>query len=208
MADRAVFFIDGNKWFHSLKDSGVHDRGRLDYAKICRKLAGPRDWIATLYFIGALKHYHRDQPQQRRFLSQLQKQDERISVHYGRIEDNPVRNELAVEVRDLLRRHAVPHDLRVDLEQAITRHQHVSTLKEKATDVLLAVEMCRAAWEDELDAAYLMAADGDYTPAVTFVRNLGKKVFAASPAECAALRHSASSYLPLRTGWFADCYKD
>jgi hypothetical protein len=42
MADRGVVFIDGNNWFHSLKTAGVTDKFRLDYAKISRKLLGPR----------------------------------------------------------------------------------------------------------------------------------------------------------------------
>ena len=38
MGDRAVVFIDGNNWFHSLKNLGVADRGRLNYGKISKKL--------------------------------------------------------------------------------------------------------------------------------------------------------------------------
>ena len=206
MTDRAILFVDGNNWFHSLKGAGLSDLGRLDYTKISRKLVGPRQWVVTRYFIGALKHYHHHHGDQRRFLSQLKAQDERISIHYGRIEDKPVRNALAAEVRDLLHRHTVPIDLRTDLEDAVQRHRHVTLLKEKATDVLLAVDLCRAAWEDELDAAYLLSADGDYTPAVSFDLNMGKKIYAASPADCAALRNTASAYIPLHPAWFGDCY--
>ena len=50
--DRAIVFIDGNNWYHGLKASGVRDLGRLDYARISRKLAGPRLWTATRYYIG------------------------------------------------------------------------------------------------------------------------------------------------------------
>ena len=41
MPDRAVVFIDGNNWYHSIKDAGIEDLGRLDYGKISRKLLGP-----------------------------------------------------------------------------------------------------------------------------------------------------------------------
>jgi hypothetical protein len=29
--DRALLFVDGNNWYHSLKEIGVRDRSRLDY---------------------------------------------------------------------------------------------------------------------------------------------------------------------------------
>jgi uncharacterized LabA/DUF88 family protein len=40
--------------------------------------------------------------------------------------------------------------------------------------------MVRMADRNEYDVAYLLAADGDYTPAVEAVMGAGKKVFAAS----------------------------
>jgi hypothetical protein len=42
MSDRAILFIDGNNWYHSLKRNGVGAIGDLDYAKISQKLLGPR----------------------------------------------------------------------------------------------------------------------------------------------------------------------
>lgn len=74
MADRALVFIDGNNWYHYLKQVGVEDRFQLDYAKISKKLLGPREWVGTRYYIGRV-----DQRQgailyadQRRFVASLQ----------------------------------------------------------------------------------------------------------------------------------------
>ena len=48
VSDRAIVFIDGNNFYHALKAIGVADLGRLDYAKISAKIAGPaREWRAT-----------------------------------------------------------------------------------------------------------------------------------------------------------------
>jgi hypothetical protein len=58
MRDRAVVFIDGNNWYHGLGTVGVRDRARLDYKKICAKLLGPREWIATRYYIGQVNQKH------------------------------------------------------------------------------------------------------------------------------------------------------
>ena len=51
MSDRAVLFVDGNNWYHSLTAIGLADLGRLDYSKISTKLLGPRTWVATRYYI-------------------------------------------------------------------------------------------------------------------------------------------------------------
>jgi len=55
MPDRAVVFVDGNNWYHSLKNSGISSLGRLNYAKVTVKLLGPRQWIATRYYVGQVR---------------------------------------------------------------------------------------------------------------------------------------------------------
>ena len=60
---------------------------------------------------------------------------------------------------------------------------------------------------DVYDAAYLLTADADYTPAVAEVRNLGKKVYAASPVSGAQLAKAVNSFIHLRSDWFDDCYQ-
>ena len=82
----------------------------------------------------------------------------------------------------------------------------VSILKEKAADVYLAVDMYRLAVNNEYDTAYLLSSDGDFTPAVTAVRELGKKVFCASPLPSYALKNHANTFITLQKDWFKDCY--
>jgi uncharacterized LabA/DUF88 family protein len=208
MADRAALFIDGNNWYHSLKGSGVHRLRELDYGLISKKLAGPRNWIATRYYIGALKHYHRGEKEQRRFLASIQNDDSRIQVRLGRIEDQPKRNRLAVELREFLGRNpGLPESVQQELEEMASRNALVSLLKEKAADVLLAVDMCHMAVQDQYDAAYILSADGDFTPAVELVRETGKKIYAVSATDCAALRNSADAYISVDRAWFDDCYR-
>lgn len=52
---RAVVFIDGNNWYHSLRDVGLADVGRLDYGAVSRKPIGPRRWVGTRYYIGQVR---------------------------------------------------------------------------------------------------------------------------------------------------------
>lgn len=73
MTDRAILFIDGNNWYHSLKETRVPDLIHLDYEKISRKLVGPREWLGTRYYIGRV--HQQGNPHlyagQRRFLGKL-----------------------------------------------------------------------------------------------------------------------------------------
>ena len=207
MPDRAILFIDGNNWYHACKEVGVSNLARLDYALISRKLVGPREWLGTRYYIGALKHAHGGYKEQRQFLSRIQNADPRITPHYGRIEERPYKNELASVLAEYLATTpGIDPGLQRDLGAMAAQYQKVSILKEKAADVMLAVEMSRMAWRDEFDAAYLLSADGDFTPAVEAVREQGKKVFAVSPLPCSALKGKVNAFILVPKEWFDDCY--
>ncbi len=78
---------------------------------------------------------------------------------------------------------------------------------EKAVDVMLAVDLVTFAERNEFDSAYLLSADGDFTPAVTAAQRLGKKVYAASPSQGAQLAAAVTAYIPLTREWFDDCYR-
>jgi uncharacterized LabA/DUF88 family protein len=58
----------------------------------------------------------------------------------------------------------------------------------------------------ENDAAYLLSADGDLTPAVQEVRSLHKKVFIASAASGAQLAAVANAFIRVDASWLADCW--
>ena len=210
MASRAIVFIDGNNWYHSLRDLGLERLGRLDYGKISRKLVGPRDWVETRYYIGQV-------PQtgnaflcaaQRRFLASLCATDRRISAHLGRLEvrpvDDPAANELLRYLATLRTR--IDPGVYHDLIRIGNSHQKATALVEKAVDVMLAVDMVVMAVRGQFDAAYLLSADGDFTPAVRAVRECGLRIYATSPAAGAQLAGAANSFIRLKREWFDDCY--
>ena len=66
--------------------------------------------------------------------------------------------------------------------------------------------MYRMAKQDDFEAAYLLSADGDFSPVVEAVKELGKKVYVASPGFSSALRSVADAFIPLRKEWFQDCH--
>jgi len=208
--DRGVVFIDGNNWFHCLKEANVEDRFQLDYSKISQKLLGPRIWIGTRYYIGRVDNRQGATvyADQRRFVANLQRTDSRITVHFGRIEPRVSQSEMAKELRQYLQSLTIKIDssVRSDLIALAKKHEEVLVWVEKAVDVELAVDMVTMASRDDYDAAYLLSADGDYTAAVQFVRSRGKKVYVASLAYGAQLAKAANSFIHLKPDWFKDCY--
>ena len=211
MSDRAVLFVDGNNWYHSLSAIGLADLGRLDYSKISRKLLGPRVWVATRYYIGQVQQRGggRLYAEQRRFLDALRSDDSRISVHLGRLERRFLKSGAAVELRGYLA--SLPFRIQEgvfrDLMGIAKGHETVEVTVEKAVDVMLAVDMVKLAERDQLDAAYLLSADGDYTPVGESLREAGKKVYAVSPSYGVQLAGTVDAFIRVRADWFSDCYR-
>jgi uncharacterized LabA/DUF88 family protein len=210
MTDRALLFVDGNNWYHALCDVGVEDRARLDYKLISEKLVGPREWIGTRYYIGQVTQQQGEKvyAQQRSFLAKLQNTDRRISVHLGRIEPRATVNDAAKELREYLAALQTRIDpvIYIDLSAIAKRHSQTTVFVEKAVDVHLAIDLVTLAMKDAYDAAYLLTADGDYTPAVDAVRAVGKKVYAACPLPGAQLAKAVNSFIRIVPAWFGDCY--
>lgn len=211
MADRAVVFIDGNNWFHGLCNAGVEDRGRLDYAKISQKLLGPREWLETRYYIGQISQQNNSAlyASQRSFLASLRSTNPRISVHLGRIEPRTASNEAAQELAAYLAKngHRLAPAVFSELSEIAGKNSDATVFVEKAVDVFLAVDLVTMALADAYDAAYILSADGDYTPAVEAVRTRSKRVYAASCLPGARLASVVNSFIRLKQDWFADCYR-
>ena len=211
MADRAVVFIDGNNWYHSLRSSGVAAPGQLDYARISRKLLGPRSWVGTRYYVGQVRQQGdlTLYANQRRFLAALTAADARITWHLGRLEHRHIPNPAAQELLAYLTSLPVRIDREVygALRSIAVRHARPEIIIEKAVDVLLAVDLVVMAERDAYDTAYLLSADGDFTPAVMAVRSTGKRVHAVSLSGAAELARAANTFIRLRPDWFTDCYR-
>lgn len=209
---RATFFLDGNNWYHSLKDLGFANLQRLRYPRVFEKLAGPaRTWTEARYYIPDVGPMGSPVllAEQREFLKQLREQDDRICVvQTGRLEPRAAKSEAARRLLEYLAGLKIRIDPRVyhDLVALGRAHEKAHVFVEKAVDVQIAVDLVQMAIGDKFDVAYLLSADGDYTPAVEAVRSHGKKIFSATPAPCAKLAAAVNTHIPLRTAWFDDCF--
>ena len=132
-----------------------------------------------------------------------------LAVHLGRIEQREATNDAARELREYLGSLKTKIDGTVfsDLNAIAKRHAKATVFVEKAVDVFLAVDLVSLALSNAYEAAYLLTADGDFTPAVDAVRRLGKKVYAACPLSGAQLAKAVNSFIHLDPSWFDDCYR-
>lgn len=210
MADRAILFIDGNNWYHSLKAIGLSDLFRLNYATLSTKLVGPRQLTGIRYYIGQVKQQGNSAlyAAQRKFVDALRASDSGVSVHFGRLETRPAADHVAKELRQLLSTLPVRIDPMVyrALSELAARHANPTVIVEKAVDVMLAVDMVVMAERDQFDSAYLLSADGDFTPAVKAARSHGKRVYAVSAGPGAQLATAVNSFIRIDSMWLADCF--
>ncbi|MBX7187801.1 MAG: NYN domain-containing protein [Vicinamibacteria bacterium] len=209
MSYRALVLIDGNNFYHRLTEARVDPW--LNYASVSKKIIGDRTWVGTRYYVGQMPNtptYKKSYDDQRKFIGSLCAQDPKISSHFGRMEFRYPTDPAAKELRAYIGSLRTPIDpaVRRDLMEISKRHHSVETLAEKAVDVMLSVDLVVGASRDEFDAAYILSADGDYTPAVAAVRGMGKRVFAASLPPCAQLAAAVDTFIPLNPGWFVGCY--
>lgn len=95
---------------------------------------------------------------------------------------------------------------RAALQSIVDAHTGTVMHVEKAVDVMLAVDLVVLADRDEYDTAYVLSADGDYTPAAKHVRSRGKRVFAVSASSGAQLAAVVDKFIRLKPDWALDCY--
>ncbi len=206
--NRAILFVDGNNWYHSLGALGVDPAG-IDLLRVAEKLVGPRQLLELRYYIGLVPQIGdpRLHSGQQRFLARLARRDPRISIHLGRIEPRPTKNKAAIELLKYLADLEIRIDKTVyqDLVELAKRHKATTVMVEKGVDVMLAVDLVVMAERDGFDTAYILSADGDYTHAAREARSRGKRVFAVSPSHGAQLAAAVDCFIHLRADWFGDC---
>lgn len=210
--DRAILFVDGNNWYYALKAKGI-PANSLNYQKLATTLVGPtRQWVETRYYVGQIKQMNTPKSEtlyseQRRFLQTLKEQG--VSCFLGRIEKRNLTNELVDDLRRYINTNTrfLSDKAQADLRRLANQHTDSVFYVEKAVDVMIAVDMVSMAINDRYDAAYLLSADGDYTPVVDFIQKINKKVYAVSTEVGRQLQGALEErrFIQLAPEWFEDC---
>lgn len=210
-ANRAVLFVDGSNFYHGLKKASATGLGHLDFAKVALKLVGPRTWVELRYYVGQVSQSGNTAlyAHQRAFVDRQKKLDSRISFHFGRLETRSSESDAAKELLEYLAGLKTKIDAAVykELVELGKRHKRTATVVEKAVDVMLAVDLVVLAERDVYDTAYILSADGDYTPAVKHVRErMKKKVFGVAASNGHQLASAVDSFIGIDASWVSDCY--
>ena len=215
--ERAIIFIDGNNFYNAMKRSDCYSHN-LNYEAFSRKLVQDRKWIATRYYIGQIpqdsKGLNKQQKykqndlykKQRQFLAGLSSFN-RVQYFFGRLERK--HTYLPKQLSNWLAN--LPEDLSPEvskISKQLRKLSRIPTYVEKAVDVQIAVDMITMAHRGEYDVAYLLSADGDFTPVVKEILKIGSKVFVASPAEGAQLARAVGHhrYIRMRRDFFDGCW--
>lgn len=144
--ERVAVFLDGNNFYHRLRDSELNFRNLLqfDYRKFAEWLAQGRKIVRLTYYIGLVRrdpaHSKSDRlvSDQQRLFAYLEKQGWQIERGYM---------------------------MKVD-----------KTYKEKGVDVRIALDLLYFGFKNQYDTAILVSSDTDLTPAIERVKELGKGV--------------------------------
>ncbi len=164
--ERVAIFIDGSNFYHALK--AAFGRASVKFDELALALtnrATDRKLLRVHYYNAAYDQSTDPQgyAKQQAFLANLRRTPY-VTLNLGRLE----------------RRHIDWPDIDVDkrrkieevLGQPLPEYTHV----EKGVDTQLVVDMVRLAVANTYDVAVLVSGDGDFAPAVEFVKQLGKHV--------------------------------
>lgn len=143
---RVVAYIDGFNLYYGLREKGWRKYYWLDVQALVRRLLlGSESLIRTKYFTARISGPSDKQVRQSTYLQALGTLSE-FEIIYGVYQANR--------------------------QTCYKCHSTFSSPKEKMTDVDIAVEMLRDAFQGSFDVALLLSADSDLTPPLVAIRQL------------------------------------
>lgn len=156
--DRVEVFIDGFNLYFGLVDARMERYKWLDFLRLSQRLNPPRELQRVHYFTARVT---RDQAAERRQNNYL----EALEAHCG--------NTLRI----------IHGRMQIEPRTCPSCATSFESRVEKHTDVNIAAEMIRGAYEDRYDTAMLISGDADQVAAVELVVSLGKTVRVVFPPE-------------------------
>jgi uncharacterized LabA/DUF88 family protein len=171
--ERVIAYIDGFNLYFGLKSKGWRRYYWLNVQMLARNLLKPHQrLLITKYLTARITGAPQKEKRQSTYIEALETLS-KFQIFYGEYKTNP--------------------------RECPTRGCENEVPNEKATDVNIAVEMLKDAYQDEFDVALLVSADSDPVPPIKTVRELlpGKRVVVACPPGrySTALTESASNSL-------------
>jgi uncharacterized LabA/DUF88 family protein len=145
-AERVIIFLDGNNFYHRLRDQELDFRQLLsfDYRKFSEWLAHGRTIVSRIYYVGLVRKEKDNSKSeelvknQQKLFSLLKNQGWEIKTGFMMVHDKDY--------------------------------------KEKGVDVKLAIDILDMAYQDKYEAAIVVSSDTDLIPGIIRANELDKKI--------------------------------
>lgn len=147
-------FIDGSFLFHCMNGLSV----RIDYKKLKNLFLNPGDHLVSAAYYTALPNEYDIEDKHKSFLRILKK-------------------EVRIKVRSVPLLKAYDFNQQ---QQTSPQPFHSTGRYSKGEDILMACDLVRGAALNYYDVAVILTGDGDFTPAVECIQELGKYAVVAS----------------------------
>ena len=164
--DRVALFIDGSNFYHALKNAFGRASLKFDaLATVLTNRLPDRRLLRVYYYSAAYDQATNpaNYKSQQSFFGALRRTPY-LSLSLGRLE------------RRTIDWSGLDSQQRSDVEKILGEPLPDYTHVEKGVDVQLAVDMVKFAVGNTYDVAIIISRDGDFAPAVEFVKSLGKHV--------------------------------
>jgi uncharacterized LabA/DUF88 family protein len=176
--ERAIVYVDGFNLHFGIRASIINSEKSknlskrcywLDLQKVAQHLTQERKLISVKYFTARIKGNGAKQQRQTAFLGAIQHYCDKLIIYEGRY---------------LLREMMCSRCRTVTTDIMCPQCQFINHLpEEKKSDVNIASQMLKDAFENSFDVAYLISGDSDMVPPIEMIRamNPSKKVIVVFP---------------------------
>jgi uncharacterized LabA/DUF88 family protein len=177
MQERAIVYIDGFNLYFGLRESTGADKKQtkrsywLDLQRLAENIVQNRQLVAVKYFTARIKGNSQKVNRQNIFLDAIHWHCKNVKIFEGRY---------------LLRQVICQKCHHVTTDIMCPRcHSTTHLPEEKKSDVNIATQMLKDAYENLFDTAYLISADSDLVPPIEVVRamNPSKRVIVFFPPQ-------------------------
>lgn len=175
---RAIVYIDGFNLYFGLKASTIKKKGHkrfskrtywLDLQALSEKIAKDNELAAVKYFTARIKGNPAKQNRQNTFISAIQLHCPKLQIFEGRY---LFRQVICGRCKNITSDIVCPHCGNIN-----------NIPEEKKSDVNIASQMLKDAYENNFDIAYLISGDSDLVPPIQIIRAMSppKRVAVAFP---------------------------
>ena len=176
--ERAIVYIDGFNLYFGLRAATVKSKNTkrlpkraywLDVQSLAERLVQDRQLVCVKYFTARIKGNPKKQSRQNVFLSAIQHYCSKLQIFEGRY---------------LLREMLCTKCRHITQDMICPKCGHANNLpEEKKSDVNIATQMLKDAFENRFDTAYLVSGDSDLVPPIEVIRSMipPKKIIVAFP---------------------------